>query len=57
MDWREAKKRFNFDVEQKFSKEIQKLEKQGLIEYFPGEKIRLSEKGLDLANVVWREFL
>ena len=39
-----------------FRKEIQKLVEQGLLEVDLNQ-IRLTRKGLDLANIVWEEFV
>ncbi len=45
-----------FDMENKFASEIEKLIKQDLIEIKDGF-LKLTEKGLDFANVVWEEFI
>lgn len=47
--------KFNINILKKFEKEIKKLEKFKLIEV--NESIYLTEKGLDLANLVWEEFV
>ena len=39
-----------------FKKEFDKLEKEKLIE-IDGDYIRLTNKGIDLANIVWQEFI
>ncbi len=52
----EANKKFNVDIEKIFEKEIQKMCSYGLLEIMDGN-IKLTEKGLDLANVVWEEFV
>ena len=39
-----------------YNKELQKLSGEGLIEV-DGNYIRLTDKGLDLANLVWEEFV
>ena len=39
-----------------YRKELEKLTNEGLLE-IDGNKIRLSNKGLDLANLVWEEFV
>lgn len=39
-----------------FRNELKKLVEQGLLE-IDGDKIRLTNKGLDLANIVWEEFV
>ena len=48
--------KFGYDLEKGFSEELQKLHRNGLIE-INEESVRLSEKGLDLANIVWEEFV
>ena len=40
----------------KYNKEITKLINEGLIQS-NGINIRLTKKGLDLANLVWEEFV
>lgn len=45
-----------FEMENKFANEIKKLIKQDLIEIKDGF-LKLTEKGLDFANVVWEEFI
>ena len=52
--------KFNVDFFEHFKREIKKLTEEGLleIEQKDGDKlIRLSQKGLDLANIVWEEFI
>ena len=39
-----------------FRKELQKLHEEKLI-IIDGDVIKLSNKGLDLANIVWEEFV
>lgn len=51
----EVNKKFEIDVLNKFSNELEKLVKFGLIEV--NDSIKLTDKGLDLANVVWQEFV
>lgn len=51
-----ANKKFNVDIEKKFKQEIDKMIKLKLLEQV-NEYIRLTEKGLDLANIVWEEFI
>ena len=46
--------KFGIDVEEKFEVELKKLRKENLIEK---DKIRLTNRGLDLANIVWEEFI
>lgn len=48
-------KKFNVELLKKYEKQIEKLKKLNLIEV--NENIYLTEKGLDLANVVWEEFI
>lgn len=52
----EFRKKFGIIPSFKYNKEIAKLEEEGLIES-NGLSIRLTKKGLDLANLVWEEFL
>ncbi|MBQ9298506.1 MAG: oxygen-independent coproporphyrinogen III oxidase [Clostridia bacterium] len=47
---------FSKDVFEVFSKEIEKLIKEELIEIDDGY-IKLSDRGIDLANIVWEEFV
>ena len=49
-------KKFEISPLYKFNKEITKLIREGLIEASE-HSIRLSKKGLDLANIVWEEFV
>ena len=56
----EAFKRFNVDIEEHFKAELSKLMAQGLLERAQINddiKYHLSQKGLDLANIVWEEFV
>ena len=39
-----------------FRKELEKLVEENLLE-IDGDKIKLTNKGLDLANLVWEEFI
>ena len=48
--------KFGKDVFEEFGNEIEKLIKQELIE-IEEDSIRLSNKGIDLANLVWEEFV
>lgn len=52
----EVNKKFYVDINQKFEKEITKMVNYGLLEVKDGY-MRLTTKGLDLANVVWEEFI
>ncbi len=47
---------FGVDMEALFGKEIKKLSERGLL-LDDGERISLTERGIDLSNVVFREFL
>lgn len=57
VNFREANAIFHFDVKRKFELEISKLFQMGLLEWTAQENLRLTRKGLDFANVVWREFI
>lgn len=48
--------KFDIDIINKFKYEIQKLERQGLIE-INNNYMKLTKKGLDFANLVWEEFV
>ena len=48
--------RFNVDFFQEFNKEYEKLLNLGLI-VFDNGYIKLTNKGLDFANIVWEEFI
>lgn len=50
------KNKFKIDIENKYEKKLNKLKKQNLI-IEENEMIRLTDKGLDFANIVWEEFL
>ena len=52
----EMNEKFNINVCEKYKEQIEKMKKLELLEY-NDKKIRLTKKGLDLANVVWQEFL
>ena len=47
---------FHQDVLEKYKKQLEKLQKEKLI-YFDNEKIYLTNKGIDFANIVWEEFI
>ncbi len=47
---------FHQDVLEKYKKQLEKLQKEKLI-YFDNEKIYLTNKGIDFANIVWEEFV
>ena len=48
-------KKFNIDLLKKYEEQIEKLKKLNLIEV--NENIYLTDKGLDLLNIVWEEFV
>ena len=48
--------KFGYDIEKGFREEFEKLTNQGLIS-IDEHNIKLTEKGLDLANIVWAEFV
>ena len=50
------KNRFSDNPIYLYRKELEKLVKEELIE-IDGDIIRLTDKGLDLANLVWEEFV
>ncbi len=56
VDINEFIKKFAISPLYKFNKKITKLLREGLIEVNE-HSIRLSKKGLDLANIVWEEFV
>ena len=56
ISFKEFKSKFDTDLNLYFSKEIEKLKKQELIEIEKGY-IKLSNKGLDFANLVFEEFI
>ena len=49
-------KKFNMRLEKVFENEIETLKKQGLIE-MDKDNIKLSDLGIDLANLVWEKFV
>ena len=51
----EMNQKFQINVLEKFAKELEKLQRQELIQI--DSHIYLTEKGLDLANIVWEEFI
>ncbi len=51
-----ANKKFDVDIQEKFKEEIRKMENYKLLEII-NNNMRLTQKGLDLANVVWEEFI
>lgn len=52
----EFEKKFNISPIVKFCRELEKLNHEGLIMVID-EKIKLTNKGIDLANLVWEEFV
>ena len=52
---KETNKKFKTDIVKKYEKSLEKLKKLGLIKI--DENIYLTDKGLDLANIVWEEFV
>lgn len=53
----DAYDRFKVNVLEVFQREIDKLVNLDLIEMEKDEHIKLTKKGLDLANIVWEEFI
>lgn len=53
---RNLEKRFGVEFERKYNSQIEKLKKYGLIEV-SNNYLRLTERGIDLANLVWMEFV
>lgn len=56
VDIREFEKKFNVNPIIKYCKVLDKLNHAGLIE-IDANNIKLSNKGIDLANIVWEEFI
>ena len=56
VDCSKFENKFSKDIFEVFEKEIEKLVREELIEIKEG-KIKLSNKGIDLANIVWEEFI
>ncbi|ADQ06903.1 oxygen-independent coproporphyrinogen III oxidase [Caldicellulosiruptor hydrothermalis 108] len=52
----EFRERFGVEFERKYNSQIEKLKKYGLIEV-NNSRLKLTERGIDLANLVWREFV
>lgn len=52
----EFEKKFNINPINKYQKEISKLKKIGLIN-INNNRIMLTKKGIDFANIVWEEFI
>lgn len=50
-------KKFNIDVLSMYAQGINGMKKLGLIEIAEGKYIKLTKKGLDLANIVWEQFI
>lgn len=53
---REFEKKFDLNLKTTFEKEITKLETEKLVK-LEGNYLKLTSKGLDLANLVWEEFI
>ncbi|ADQ04889.1 oxygen-independent coproporphyrinogen III oxidase [Caldicellulosiruptor owensensis OL] len=51
----EFRERFGIEFERKYKYRIEKLKKYGLIEI--DNRIKLTKRGIDLANLVWQEFI
>ncbi len=56
IDIQNFKRKFLKNPKELFKKELEKLDKIGLIK-INENNIRLTEKGLDFANIVWEEFI
>ena len=56
VDCSKFENKFSKDIFEVFEKEIEKLVREELMEIKEG-KIKLSNKGIDLANIVWEEFI
>lgn len=56
LDLRKFKQRFQVDLEKKYQKQVEKLSRLGLLECSK-DRIRLTKKGIFLANEVFVEFL
>ena len=56
IDLNDFKLKFNEDLASVFETEIIRLKGQGLI-ILKNNKLRLTNKGIDLANIVWQEFV
>ena len=61
VDCKKAFLKFGIDVIKKFEKEINRMIQNGLLEIVESTKntqcIKLTKKGLDFANIVWKEFI
>lgn len=51
----EFKNKFDLDIMDLYKESLKKLQEQGLI--IIDENIKLSKRGIDLANIVWEEFV
>lgn len=56
LNFAEFKEKFEKNFMEKYKSQYTKLEKQGLI-YTQNECLRLTDKGINFANIVWAEFL
>ena len=52
---KQTNEKYDINVLEKYKDSLEKLEKLGLINI--DDNIRLTSKGLDLANIVWQEFI
>ena len=56
----DAKEKFKIDILNRFNTEINKMQNLGLLEVDNNAndiRVKLTKKGLDLANIVWEEFI
>ena len=53
---KQFEEKYKINLNKVFMKEIEKLKKQDLI-VEEEENIKLTNKGIDLANLVWQEFV
>ncbi len=53
----EINKKFEIDICKKYKTQLDKMIKYGLLEKTSDSRIKLTSRGLDLANVVWEEFV
>lgn len=55
IDVEKSNKKFGIDILERYKDKLNKLQKLGLIEV--NNNIKLTRLGLDLANLVWQEFV
>lgn len=48
--------KFGYDIEKGFDDKFKKIKSEGLID-IQEKNIKLTDKGIDLANLVWKEFI